>query len=547
MNDQFSDEKIARRIEALRAEKDTVLNAYNDLKASERMYRLILESISDAVVLTDAGGNITYASPNTTTVIGLSCEQVSASGTIYCLLNADVRDIPALKGKGDVVHREWVISEKSGHQRVLSIRIHPVESKPGSALYVMRDITGTVRSEHVEIALRESETRFRMVVENSWDGIHQLDLRTGRYIFMSPSRERLSGFRSEEQIRSMTEFERRLHPEDRIAFGTYLAGIIAGEVIEKTIEYRWQVKSGAYRWFSDSRRAVFDENGKAVALIGVSRDITESKNIQAALEVSKRELEKTVAERTAELELRNRQLHELSRHTISAMENDRKALSKEIHDSIGGSLSAIKMMLETRLHEHFKLLLPDEEITSLEQIIGYLADTIKESKRISHQMRSLALDDFGLTAAISENIKNFKQFYTDIAVDFQINVSREDIPDEITTVIYRIVQEALNNVGKHSSAGKVRIELAESDNRLSLKVEDDGCGFDVLQALDLDQTMSGFGLRSMKERVEICNGEFRVTSEPGKGTILFASIPNGPLNSGRSAFSAAGRVQGAKT
>jgi PAS domain S-box-containing protein len=259
-------------------------------------------------------------------------------------------------------------------------------------------------------------------------------------------------------------------------------------------------------------------------------DITERKQAEEILRGYKEKLELEVQDRTAEIEKQYRELEQLNlftkqmaRQTIRAMENDRRALSKEIHDSIGGSLAAIKTMLDTRL-DSFKQP-PSESVMFFEEIIGHLVDTLKESRRISYQMRSLVLDDFGLAAAVSETLKMFKEFYPKIEVDLQVDISHDDIPEEIKTVVYRVVQEALNNIGKHSGADFVKIELTGSRDRILLKIEDNGCGFDVQKTLENNQALQGFGMLGMKERVEICKGSFQVQSEPGKGTILSASIP----------------------
>ncbi|HHP7235282.1 MAG TPA: sensor histidine kinase, partial [Desulfobacterales bacterium] len=93
------------------------------------------------------------------------------------------------------------------------------------------------------------------------------------------------------------------------------------------------------------------------------------------------------------------------------------------------------------------------------------------------------------------------------------------------TVLYRVIQEALNNIGKHSGADHVSIALTDTKNRISLKIMDNGCGFDVSKTLDTGRPLQGYGLLSMKERVEICKGNFTVSSSPGAGTRLAASIP----------------------
>ena len=262
----------------------------------------------------------------------------------------------------------------------------------------------------------------------------------------------------------------------------------------------------------------------AVGIIFLTWDILQKlKSFQAELEKTKNQLEIKVKERTYELELRNRQLKELTRKTIETLENDRKLTAKEIHDSIGGSLAAIKMLLETRIASMPQA--QPESIISLEAIVGHLADVLEECKRISHQMRPIALDNLGLGAAISESIETFNQFYPGITLDKQIDISPDQFTDEIKTAVYRTIQEALNNIGKHSRADHVEIELTECEDHLRLMINDNGIGFDVSSNIDAGQPLRGYGLLNMKERVEICRGNFELKSSPGKGTRLFASIP----------------------
>jgi PAS domain S-box-containing protein len=160
--------------------------------------------------------------------------------------------------------------------------VDAVVGKKGVALLRLREI---------EESLRQSEARYRSVVENSHDGIHELDLRSGRYVFMSPAQERLTGFSLDELVgMSVDDAARRLHPDDREQVNSYLARVIDGEEPEVPMEYRWRVKSGEYRWFSDSRKLIRDENGEGVALVGISRDITRRKHAEEALRESEKSL-----------------------------------------------------------------------------------------------------------------------------------------------------------------------------------------------------------------------------------------------------------------
>jgi len=246
-----------------------------------------------------------------------------------------------------------------------------------------------------------------------------------------------------------------------------------------------------------------------------------------------RELEQRVKERTAEIAAQNNALKELnliikglSHRTIEAMESDRKALSKEIHDSIGGTLSAIKLQLETRMSRMSPSAqdLPPE-IMPFEKIVAHLGEAIKETKRISWQLRSLTLDDFGLKSALVEHVGRFRQFYPGIEAVLQIETADKSIPAEIQTVLYRVAQEALNNVGRHSGATRVSVKLASQPDRIWLKIEDNGCGFDMQKMMSAAQALTSFGIHSMRERVEICKGKFQLRSQPGCGTAIHVFIP----------------------
>lgn len=241
-------------------------------------------------------------------------------------------------------------------------------------------------------------------------------------------------------------------------------------------------------------------------------------------------LEKKVQERTAELEKRNAELEALNKtvkkmahKTIVAMENDRKALSKDLHDSIGGSLAAIKLQLEDRLFRMSSM--PPLDAMSFEKILGHLSDTIRETRRISRRLRPLELDDFGLLPALNRNLKDFKQFYPKIALTVRIDISEEQIAEDTKTVLYRVFQEAFNNIGRHSQADAVHFNLFRKEKRVCLRIADNGCGFDCRKILQNTHAFSGYGLSNMRERVEICKGTFNVRSAPGNGTVLDIAIP----------------------
>ncbi len=243
-----------------------------------------------------------------------------------------------------------------------------------------------------------------------------------------------------------------------------------------------------------------DENGSIEFMATITKDISILKNM--------------------ELELRDsqRRLKEFSRKSIEALEADRRTVSRELHDSIGGNLAAVKVALESiakKIAEN-----PDEATTSLDKTILHLAETIKECKHISANLRPEIIDDMGLLATIDWHTRQFSQNYNHIQIIRQIDVDEQKVPEELKIVIYRVIQEALNNAAMHSKADTIYIRLKKTGNYLEAEVEDNGHGFDFNEVSNRVDRMSGYGLKSMRERVEIIGGSFSLHSLSGTGTCI---------------------------
>jgi PAS domain S-box-containing protein len=159
-----------------------------------------------------------------------------------------------------------------------------------------RDRRVAAERECTESALRKAEKQLRTIVDNSRDGINMLDVATGRYVFMSAAQVAMTGF-SQAELAGMTAEAAygRVHPDDRELSLQQQKAIIEGRASSSTVEYRWKVKSGEYRWFSDSRSPVRDESGRAVALVGISRDITHRKEAERELRASEARLQKALS------------------------------------------------------------------------------------------------------------------------------------------------------------------------------------------------------------------------------------------------------------
>jgi signal transduction histidine kinase len=258
------------------------------------------------------------------------------------------------------------------------------------------------------------------------------------------------------------------------------------------------------------------------------------KEIEEALKKAKQELETRVRERTAELEMVNEELRaevevrrrveddlrNLSRRLLEVQENERRNIAFDLHDTIGSNLSGIKMAMEIKLSGIYKGKAASESIT-LEEILDLVKKCMQDTKRIQHNLRPSVLDLLGLAAGLRSLCRDFENTCS-IKTNCTLGIDGVDLAESLKIIIYRISQEALNNAAKHSRAEHVSLSLIHQEGKIQLMVRDDGCGFDVEEALSRKKNRDNIGLSSMKERCELSGGSFSVQSREGEGTAVYA-------------------------
>ena len=236
-----------------------------------------------------------------------------------------------------------------------------------------------------------------------------------------------------------------------------------------------------------------------------------------ALAIRRKHTEETLAHSEEQLRL-------LSTQRLITQEEERRKIARELHDSIGQSLAAIKFKVENVLGK-FDRHRDESVIESLEMIIPVVRSAMEEARRIYTGLRPTLLDDLGIIATLSWFCREFARTYRDICVEPQIEIEEEMIPERLKIVIFRIVQEALNNVARHSRAELVNLGLARKDGRIELTIEDNGVGFDLDATLAKSGNDKGLGIAGMKERTELAGGSFNIESIRGEGTVILATWP----------------------
>jgi len=250
------------------------------------------------------------------------------------------------------------------------------------------------------------------------------------------------------------------------------------------------------------------------------------------------ELEQRVESRTHALEQTEESRRELLRKLVVAQEEERRGLARELHDETSQALTALVVGLETATTA------PADSVNTLKArltpIKAMATAMLREIQRIIHDLRPAILDDLGLVQAIDWYAETRLKAHG-IQVGFETNGVEKRLPSEVETVVFRIAQEAINNVVRHAGAETVNISLDFGDTAVTLAVEDDGSGFDPATVGAQGKSKASFGLLGMKERAALFGGQVRIESKPEEGTQIFATIPLKGTNGNGQDPSAVGR------
>lgn len=344
-----------------------------------------------------------------------------------------------------------------------------------------------------EAALRRSEEQYRLIAENTRDLISLVDV-DGRFLYASPSHKTSLGYVPEEL--AGTELLELIHPEDSSAARAAWEQALQHRE-SRVAEVRMRHRNGAYRIFESISNWIFDDKDQPQRAVIISRDITRRKESEETL----RSLPKLIRE---------------------AQEAERRRVARELHDSVIQILSAVKFRLQAVEEQ-----LADEHPSAWRNTLktkANLEKAIQEVRRISRNLRPSELDDLGLAPALRSLCSEFGE-RTGVAVDLSISRLPQTVPNDIELNLYRIIQEALGNIEKHSRATRVSLKLARELSQLRATIRDNGRGFDPLAPRGRKSKPPGMGLVDMRERAALLGGHCRLHSAPGEGTEILVEMP----------------------
>ncbi|MCH7963994.1 MAG: PAS domain S-box protein [Bacteroidetes bacterium] len=357
----------------------------------------------------------------------------------------------------------------------------------------IRDITERKKAEE---ALKESEEKFRNLSDNSPNMI--FINQGGKIVYANKGCEEFMGYTRDEFYSSHFDFRKLIEPEYLEALMANFKGHMEGKDVPP-MEYALRAKSGK-RIESIINTKLISYGGKS-AILGIVTDITERKQAEKRIRESHNRL-RSLAERLQKIR-----------------EEERATIAREIHDDLGQSLTALKMDISWMKNN--PEMDAEAKMAKFEMMLDLTDSTIQTVKRIATELRPGILDDLGLIPAIEWQAAEFQNRFK-VQCNVSINKSDVIIKDEISIAVFRIFQETLTNVARHSSANKLDVKLNfYDDNKLVMEIADNGVGIDEEQI----NSPKSLGLFGMRERVNILKGEMEIIGEHEKGTTIKVTIP----------------------
>jgi len=385
------------------------------------------------------------------------------------------------------------------------------------------DVTGRKREEEdrkrLQEAIREERDKLSALVNSIPDEVWFADTRK-KFTLANPTALQEFGFDTAGGGIEVEKFVANLeiyHPDGslrRVEESQSLRSL-RGEVIRNEEEIIRSPARGELRHRQVSSTPVRNADGTIIGSVSVVRDITEFKRLEQELRKSRDELELRVQQRTEELAKSQERLQHLASQLLLAQEKERRRIASELHDGLLSEMAAMKFLFEAKLMLLKKGQLADTN--ELDRITDIMQKVIRDARGIMNNLRPSILDEIGLIPTIGWLSREYWKTYSHIQIRRQVEVVETDIPEVLKIVIFRVLQEALNNFVKHARGDLVDLSLWKSGNTLHLRIRDNGQGY------DMGKVQKGVGLGSMRERVESSLGSFQIESAAGKGTTIQAS------------------------
>jgi PAS domain S-box-containing protein len=516
---------------------DDLVRTQDALARVEERFRLLVENVKDyAIYLMDTDGRVMSWNQGAERQLGYGSEEIlGTSGSRFFTPEDRAKALPSRELRtaadtGRASDENWMV-RKDGTRFWASGVTTALRDDPGSLLGFVKIFRDLTDQRAAEAAVQDSRERLRLALDAArmgiwtWDvaaNVHTRDRNLNRLLGLPPSETKLP----------LEEFLRHVHPDDRdVVWEAFTTSVREGRNLNTEFRVVWP--DGTVRWLRDQGDVFGGPDTGSLRMTGACVDVTDRKEAEEKLRRAHDELETRVRQRTAELaetvealqrEMAERKQAQESRREllgrmVTAQEEDRRRIARELHDSLGQYLAAMSIGLKTAREKDGPGRDRLEPLAELTKEIG------REVHRIALELRPTALDDLSLRATLQLYVETWSERSHITAEYVSRGLDAERFTWQVSTTVYRAVQESLTNVLRHAGATRVSVIVERRPDHLYLIVEDDGKGFDPDRVPDTVRETGGLGLLGMRERVALVGGTLQVESSPGGGTTVYLRVP----------------------
>jgi PAS domain S-box-containing protein len=488
------------------------------LRESEERFRAIVETTPECVKLVSADGTLLHMNGPGLQMVGAHSADEVVGKNVYDLIAPEDRD--RFKAFNETICRgeqgllQFDIIGLDGKRRHMETHAAPLRNRDETLVHlaVTADISERKQAEEL---LHRSEERFRALVNASSDVVYR----------MSPDWSEMReldgrGFIADTGRPGKDWLNEYLHPDDQ----TLVLQAIREAVRTKSVfqlEHRIRRTDGSLGWTNSRAVPLLDVNGEIVEWFGAASDVTSRKEAEENFRKLAQTLDAEVRARTRELQEQSNHVRDLSWRLLRSQDEERRHIARELHDSAGQTLTVLGISL-AQLAQKTGRNAP-ELATEAEQIQETVQQLHREIRTTSYLLHPPLLDENGLYSAISWYLEGLLERS---GLEVQLDVSKEfgRLPRDMELLIFRLVQECLTNIHRHSESETASIRIAREPNQIALVIRDQGKGMSAARLAEIQSGRSGVGIGGMRERLRQFEGTMNIESD-SSGTRIFATIP----------------------
>ena len=488
------------------------------LRESEERFRAIFETTPECVKLVSADGTLLHMNGPGLQMVGARSADEVVGKNVYDLIAPEDRDrFKAFNEsicQGEQGSLQFDIIGLEGKRRHMETHAAPLRNPDDTVVHLAVTVDISERKQAEEL-LRTSEERFRALVNASSDVVYR----------MSPDWSEMReldgrGFIADTAKPRKDWLNEYIHPDDQpIVLRTVREAVRTKRMFE--LEHRVRRTDGTLGWTNSRAVPLLNVNGEILEWFGAASDVTARKEAEENFRKLAETLDAEVRARTRELEEQSNQVRELSWRLLRSQDEERRHIARELHDSAGQTLTVLGMSLAQLVQKTGRS--APELASEAEQIQETVQQLHREIRTTSYLLHPPLLDENGLYSAISWFLQGLLE-RSGLEVQFDISKEFGRLPRELELVIFRLVQECLTNIHRHSESETALIRIACESNQIALDIRDQGKGMSPARLAAIQSGRSGVGIGGMRERLRQFEGTMNIESD-GSGTRIFATIP----------------------